>query len=149
MKRVLCTFLSVLLLLSIAAYAFAAESNSSETVIPLEDGGRLVITVVQYSSRAANTVSGYKQIRYEDATGNLCWQAVLSGAYTYNGTSSYCTASEVTVTIYDTAYYTVSKAASRNLNTATASVTMGRTMLGVTVAQNTYHISCDKDGKLS
>ena len=81
----------------------------------------------------------------------LLWKAVLTGTFTYNGTSATCTASSCNVIIYDSDWHEISKSATKSSNTASASVTMGRKFLGITIDKETFYLSlsCDKNGVLS
>ena len=90
-------------------------------------------------------------MNHYNSADELLWKAVLTGTFTYNGTSAACTASSCNVTIYDSNCHEISKSATKSSNTASASVTMGRKFLGITVAKNDYSISlsCDKNGVLS
>lgn len=148
----------VILLLLVFAFslfpirAFAIEQLTvSSEVIWLESGDSLTITISESTSRATGTKTGYAEYLYTGSDGVAKWKAVLSGNFTYTGATSTCTASSCNVTIYDNSWYTVSKTVGKSGNTATATVTMGLKVLGVTVSKPTYNLTltCDKDGNLS
>ena len=153
MKRFLCLgMLIVLFITMIPINAFAAqESVNNDEVIYFDDGSYVAISLSDTGSRATASKSGSKTYTYYSSSGVAQWKAVLSGTFTYTGTSSTCTASSCSVTIYKTDWYTVSKSASKSGNTATAAVTMGRKSLGITVDKKSINISlsCDINGTLS
>lgn len=149
MKCVVSFCLLLVLIVGIfPVYASAAEC--SEQVVYFEDGSYLTITLEEYGSRASGTKSGSKKYAYT-YDGATAWQAVLSGTFTYTGLSATCTSSSCSVTISDSAWYTISKSAGKSGNSATATVTMGRKVTGVTVDKYTANItlSCDANGNLS
>lgn len=150
-------FWAILLLLAFAFSLFPVQAlgieqfTVSKEVIWLEGGESLTITISESTSRASGTKTGAAEYLYSGSDGVAKWKAVLTGTFTYNGTTSTCTASSCSVTIYDTSWYNISKSASKSGNTATATVTMGLKVLGVTVSKPTYDLTltCDKDGNLS
>lgn len=152
MKRIICSILVACLLLTVAPFhAYAAElSDREEEIIYFEDGSYITISVRVNPSRAAGSVSGDKVYTYY-YDGGTAWKAVLTGSFTYTGSSATCTSSSCDVTVYNSAWYTVSKSASRSGNSATASVTMGRKLLGITVEKipTSLKLTCDANGNLS
>lgn len=149
-KRIFSFLLAILIFVSVLPVARAAESVEEE-IIYLEDGQYLVITITESLSRATNSKTGAKMIEWKDTDGALLWKAVLSGTFTYNGTTATCTASSVSVTVYADNWYEVSKTAGKSGASATGSVTMGRKVLGITVAKDTYGmtLTCSPTGTLS
>ena len=83
--------------------------------------------------------------------GTAQWKATLSGSFTYTGSSATCTSSSVDVTVYDSSWYTISKSSNKSGSKATASVTMGEKLAGVTVTKVPISLAmtCDKNGNLS
>lgn len=150
MRKVILLFVLAAMLISlIAVNGFAAEKEM--TVTYFEDGSYIVDTIEVSLARASGSTSGSKTRSYYDNDGVLNWKAVLSGSFTYNDSGATCTSSSVSVTVYDSSWYTISKSSSKSGNTASASVTMDRKVLGVTVEQKAVSISlsCDKNGNLS
>ena len=151
-RRTISFFLALITLLMVPINVSAAENTiNADKTIWFEDGSSMEFIILENTSRASGTKTGTKQATYRDSTGEVCWIATLTGTFTYTGTSSTCTSSTCNVTIYDNAWYVVSKSSSRSGNTATATVTMGLKVLGVTVSKPTYNLTltCDKDGNLS
>ena len=150
MKRIVCLFLLLTMLVSILPVnGTAAEEESRITYF--EDGSYLVETIHIVQSRASNTVSGDKSNTYYGSDGTACWKLVVNGTFTYGNGVPICRSSSGSVTIYDSAWYTISKNASKSGASATMSATMGRKSLGITVQQisNSVTLTCDGNGNLS
>lgn len=144
---------AVLIVMAISILSLPANAASTEEIIVtyFEDGSYMTETIIVSNARASGTKTASKVKNYYDGSGNLDWKATLTGTYTYTGSSSTCTSSSINVTIYDSAWYTISKSATKSGNTAYATVTMGQKMLGVTVSEVPASISlkCDANGNLS
>lgn len=150
MKRVLPIFL----VLTIAIFVFPMYANAAEkenNVVYFDDGSYMTAEVITNRMRASGSVTGNKIKTYYDSEGNTKWKAVLTGSFTYTGSSATCTSASIDVTIYDSNWYVVSKSASKSGNTASASVTMGKKVAGVTVSKvsDNLTLSCDANGNLS
>ena len=150
MKRVLPIFL----VLTIAIFVFPMYANAAEkenNVVYFDDGSYMTAEVITNRMRASGSVTGNKIKTYYDSEGNTKWKAVLTGSFTYTGSSATCTSASIDVTIYDSNWYVVSKSASKSGNTASASVTMGKKVAGVTVSKVSVNLtlSCDANGNLS
>ena len=151
MKRIVSLSIALIMMASLVSVTCFAASDSETKVTYFEDGSYLVETIEESRTRASGTKTGTKTQTYYGSDGESAWKAVLTGTFTYTGSSATCTASSVSVTIYDTSWYTISKSASRSGNTASATVTMGCKLLGVTIDKvtTTPTLTCDKDGNLS
>ena len=151
MKRFSVALLAFAMFISVIPFTgFAEETNEQETII-FEDGSYMTETIIEISARASGTKTGSKVKRYYDADGNLEWTATLTGTFTYTGSGSTCTASSCSITVSNSAWYTVSKSATKSGNTANATVVMGKKVLGVTVTKVSANVSlsCDANGNLS
>lgn len=150
MKRVISVLLAIYLVVVVLPVGgYAAEQK--EEIIYFDDGSYLVIEINHSQERATWRVTGNKRYTYYSSDGTSLWYAVLTGSFDYTGTSSSCTSSSISVTVQDSAWYVISKSASKSGNKATASVTMGEKVLGVTVARVpvSLTLSCDANGNLS
>lgn len=148
MKQIICCAMAVVLIMCMTPVpANAAEME----IIYLDDGSYITVEVQETNSRAAGNISGSKTYTHYGNSGTSDWQAVLTGTFSYTGTSATCTKSSVDVTVYDSAWYVVSKSAGKSGNQATGSVTMGWKKLGVTVERVpvSMTLSCDANGNLS
>lgn len=148
-KRIFSLLLAVLLIAIIPVDASAVNNNTK--IHYLDDGGYIEEVLNISMGRRGGSISGTKTSSKYAADGTLEWQAVLSGTFSYTGSSATCTSSSVRVTIYNTSWYTISKSASRSGNTANATVTMGYKTLGITTNKLTVTpaLSCDANGNLS
>ena len=107
--------------------------------------------IIYVQSRASEQVSGTKPRTYYSDEGTVLWKAVLRGNFLYTGTNATCTYSACDVTVYDSAWYTVSKNPAMEGNKATCDLTMGRKVLGITVSKVPVSmvLTCDANGNLS
>lgn len=152
MKRTISLVLLTALLISVFPLnCFAASVDEEIVVTYLEDGSYIVETIYISQTRASGAKTGSKEAVYYDSNGSAEWKAVLTGTFSYTGSTATCTASSCSVTIYNSNWYVVSKTASKSGNIASADVTMGKKLLGVTVTKVTDSITltCDKNGNLS
>lgn len=150
MKNCLKVVLLVLLIVAMLPVCVFAASET-ENVIYLDNGSYITIELSYMESRASGTKSGSKTYRYNNSDGVEEWRAVLTGSFTYTGTTATCTASSCSVTITNDNWYTVSKTASKSGASALGELTMGRKWLGITVDKETLSmkITCDASGNLS
>lgn len=150
MKRMLSLILiSVVLLCMLPVQSNAVEA--SEKTVYFEDGSYMTVEVFSMEMRASGSVSGSKPYTYYNGSGDALWKAVVTGSFTYTGSSATCNSASVSVTVFDSNWYTISKSAAKSGSTATASVTMGEKRAGVTVTKLPVSLSlkCDKNGNLS
>ncbi len=129
----------------------ASIQSTEERSVYFEDGSYITVTLSEVQTRASGTKSGSKTYRSYTSDGTEEWRAVLTGTFTYTGSSATCTASSCNITISNTAWYVVSKTATKSSNTAKASITMGRKLLGVTIEKKSadLSLSCSANGTLS
>ena len=150
MRKIMCCALAAILMLCIIPiYGNAAERESE--IIRFEDGSYAIVGIVTNEARTSGSISGNKPYTYYSSNGVAQWKAVLSGSFTYTGSSATCTKSNCSVTVYNSEWYTISKSAGKSGNTATGSFSMGRKLMGTTVETKdiTLTLSCDKNGNLS
>lgn len=150
MRRILCCLLVLTMAICALPVLSCAERDSSN-IKYFSDGSYTITEIHRGSVRSSRSVTGSKVNTHYDSDGTAKWKAVLTGSFTYTGSSAKCTSSSANVTIYDSAWFTVSKSASKSGNTASAQITMGRKVSGVTVAKvsSDMTLSCDGNGNLS
>ena len=144
--------LVLLVLIILPANVFAADMpEETEDIIYFDDGSYLVTEILSMDSRALSSKSGSKTSTYYSSTGDEQWSAVLSAVFTYNGAASYCTSCSLDITVTNSAWYVVSQEESREGNTATGELTMGKKFLGITIEKKplTMTLTCDANGNLS
>ena len=153
MKRLIPLIIAVLTIVSMssAVVAYAAQGEVLEEIIWLDNDSYIKVTTQTISTYASGTVTKSKS--YTFYTGDDAqWKTTLNGTFTYNGVTSTCTSSSCSVSIYNsTNWYVVSKSANKSDNTATATVTIGYKVLGITTRKDTYDLTltCDKNGNVS
>lgn len=151
MKRTISCILIAIIFASILPLKGFAVNTEVTNITYFDDGSYMTETIYTFQTRASGTITGSKEKNFYGSDGVLEWKAILTGTFGYTGTNSVCTASSCNITIYDSAWYTISKSATKSGNTAYASVTMGEKRLGVTVNQvpASITLTCDKNGNLS
>ena len=153
MKRAFTLIVLIFLLIAMFPMSVFAEPSSkeAESIIYFDDGSYITIEITSIDTRSTSTRSGKKTYTYHGNNGDIEWKATLSGTFTYNGTTSSCTASRCSVSITDTDWYVVSKTASKSGNSATAELTMGLRYIGITTKKESVSmkLTCDKNGNLS
>lgn len=140
------TLCVVLLMLVLPVTGNAAEQET----IYFADGSYMTVEIIHCAVRTSGNVTGSKKYTYYDDNDASQWKTVLTGSFTYTGSSATCTSSSVDVTIYNSSWYTSYKTASKSGNKAKASVTMkisnNDTTLSVPV---NLTLTCDANGNLS
>lgn len=150
MKRIVIFVLILVLIITLVPCNILATTNDIET-LHFDDGSYITIKMQIVESRATSTKSASKTYTYKNGDGVEEWRAVLSGTFTYTGTSATCTSSSCSVTITDSAWYQVSKTVNKSGASALAELTMGRKVLGITYTKKTINMSitCSPNGSLS
>lgn len=129
----------------------AVNTTENDEIIQFEDGSYITTEISISETRATSTKTASKTYVYKNSSGTEQWRAVLSGTYSYTGTTSNCTSSSCNVTITNTNWYVVSKTVGKSGSSAVAELTMGRKLLGITVDNKTISmkLTCDANGNLS
>ena len=151
MKRILSLVVVTMIIISIIPIACLAQTDNSEKIImQYSDGSYITESVTEYAARASGTKTGTKTRTYYSSNGTTLWKVVLTGSFSFTGTSSTCASSSCNATIYDSAWYVISKSSGKSGNTATASATIGERVLGVTVSRVPVELTltCDANGNL-
>ena len=151
MKRVVTWCLLIAMIGCIIPTFGYAAATEDKIVAVFGDGSYITEEIAVTQPRASGSKAGTKSHTYYSEDGTAKWKATLTGTFSYTGTSATCTGASCNVTIYDSAWHTISKTATKSGNTANASVTIGKKLLGVTVAQipTSISITCDNNGNLS
>ncbi|MBR6825324.1 MAG: hypothetical protein IKM59_02135 [Oscillospiraceae bacterium] len=154
MKKIFSLILAVLLALSTlsAANANVQQSPNSRQVIPMDDGGYMVIEINNSPTLTrAGTTSLSKYYNRYNEDNMLVWRATLTGYFTYDGRTATCTSCTCSVTNFADGWYNISKTVWPDENIAKATLEMGRRTLGITVQRETHNLSmvCDRYGNVS
>lgn len=148
-KFIACILLFTFVLPNVAQAS--AVKEQSEKIIYFDDGSYITVETSVIETRANSTRTGKKTYTGKDSNGDEQWRAVLTGTFTYNGTTATCTSSSCSVTVVNDAWYVVSKSTSKSGSSALGDLTMGRKFIGITVEKKTINmkLTCDKNGTLS
>lgn len=160
-KRIVYTSVVFALLFAFVFPVSAAEKDSGVPSLSyieevFEDGSYFQVTIIETSSdavrRATNTKTGSKVYNYVDSNHKSLWTITVKGSFTYNGSTSKCTNSSVSVKSY-VSNWTVSGAkAWKSGSTAYASAQgKMKNVLGQTTRTVNKQVSltCSPSGKLS
>ena len=160
-KRIVYTSVVFALLFAFVFPVSAAEKDSGVPSLSyieevFEDGSYFQVKIMETSSdavrRATNTKTGSKVYNYVDSNHKSLWTITVKGSFTYNGSTSKCTNSSVSVKSY-VSNWTVSGAkAWKSGSTAYASAQgKMKNVLGQTTRTVNKQVSltCSPSGKLS
>lgn len=160
-KRIVYTSVVFALLFAFVFPVSAAEKDSGVPSLSyieevFEDGSYFQVTIMETSSdavrTATNTKTGSKVYNYVDSNHKSLWTITVKGSFTYNGSTSKCTNSSVSVKSY-VSNWTVSGAkAWKSGSTAYASAQgKMKNVLGQTTRTVNKQVSltCSPSGKLS
>lgn len=150
-KSFLALFLVIAMVLPLNAMA-VGNQQAADNVVYHADGGYTVIEIETVDTRAAYTRVGSKTATRYDADNNVLFAIKLTATFECNNVSSAnCISCACTVTISDTNWYEVSKVTTKDGNTASAEVVMGKKILGITYTKETTNlvITCSPNGILS
>lgn len=154
MRRTVSIFLAVLTIISFlpSSTVHAEQSTMIESNIILpDDEGYIEIVESQVAPIAFGTITKkgliYVMMKTGILYGLLSWQRHLH----IMERLLFALHPSCDVTILSSTWYVVSKSATKGGNTAKATVTMGRKLVGVTIDKETYNITltCDKNGNVS
>lgn len=158
MKRFFVFCLSFILLISASGLHATAndktyQQSTAATVEYFDDGSYIVITIAEQETAlfAASTKSGSKALDYYNSNNEKEWTVTVHGTFSYTGTSSSCTASSVSYTIYNDLWKVKSATASKSANKAIGDFTCKFYLLGIPVktVEQSVTLSCSKTGVLS
>ena len=160
-KRIVYTSVVFALLFAFVFPVSAAEKDSGVPSLSyieevFEDGSYFQVTIMETSSdavrRATNTKTGSKVYNYVDSNHKSLWTITVKGSFTYNGSTSKCTNSSVSVKSY-VSNWTVSGAKVWKSGSTAYASAQGKmkNVLGQTTRTVNKQVSltCSPSGKLS
>lgn len=122
------------------------------TVEYLPDGSYIVTTITEGPTMRDGTKTASKSMHNYNANDELQWMIVVTGTFTYNGTTAQCTnVSGSTSIVATNSWSKVSEEYMKSGATATYTVTFGIKTLGIALSQRDFsvHLTCDANGNLS
>ncbi|MBQ8001751.1 MAG: hypothetical protein IJ298_11270 [Ruminococcus sp.] len=155
MKR---TLIITLVLTLIMGAIFCLPANAAQTVEKTEttieylDNGDYIETTITYYETNARvaTKSGSKTSTYSGSDGEAKWSVTVNGTFTYNGTTSSCTSSSRSTSVYASNWSIKSSSASKSGYCATATATATYKVLLVSSDYTlTVNLYCSPYGILS
>ena len=152
MKKLICfTLIAVMLTLWMPTCVSAQEMAMDGEIIPLENGGYILIEISDSPNINRATTTKSKSYTCYNGDDEIQWKATLNGSFTYDGRIATCTYSTCDVTIYDSHWYQISKSVWADGNIARATLEMGERSLGITILRETHNLSmvCDRYGNVS
>ncbi len=151
MKKKLLCMVVLAMIIPILITSASAVCDDKTVVKYYDDGSYLTEEINEYTVRASGSKTGSKSHTYYNSDDTALWKVTLTGKFTYTGSTSSCTSSSISSTMYDSAWYTISKSASKSGKKATGTASIGEKLLGVTVRTIPVNLSlsCDANGKLS
>lgn len=151
MRRIVSVMLVIALCISGMTINVKGIEVDGEITTRFADGGYIIESVTENSARLTGSKSGYKSYKYYESNGKMAWCVDIFGNFVYTGATSTCIASNISVTVYDTAWAEIARNSSESGNSAVGQVTMGRYSLGALVESKTVNLrlTCDANGNLS
>ena len=153
MKRIIPIILTLVMLCCsvLCVPVSAATAEKVTTTIEYLDNGDYIETVIAWENsltRASKTATKTKN--YKNADGDVMWSVTVRGTFTYDGTTSTCTAVSRSTTAPASAWSIKSSSCSKSGNTATANATATYTLLGISQDYSmSVKLTCAADGTLS
>ncbi|MCD7949292.1 MAG: hypothetical protein LUG12_03380 [Erysipelotrichaceae bacterium] len=148
MKRVLIILLSAMLML----IPTPVMAKDYEVVTEYLDNGMIVETQIEEISYYSNrTKTGSKTAKYKDSDGNVLFTVKVSGTFQYDGNTATCTKSSATTSVVNSNWKIADSSASKSGNTAKATATAKKYILGVIVDTQSIKVTlkCSETGSLS
>ncbi len=160
MKKIIATFIVLILIFSLTLSAYAYEEQEYSVVYtssePLGDGYTLEVTVTQGQpirtyGLTTYRVDGYKTMKISNSDGDLEWSARLYGLFEYTNFNCSCIDSNITYTIYNNKWRISSATSTESGNKAIGYVTAKYYVLGVNTKtlNETITLTCSATGVLS
>ena len=157
MKKTISSILLLIMLFTTAipCYAESRMSNFDDSSIEFFSDGSYMTTTIQIeseaSTRATSTKTGSKIDRFYDSDGVLQWTITLKGTFTYNGSTSTCTNSEVSYSVSDSKWKVKEAVASKSGSSAIGDFVVKRYALLIPVQTESVHmtLTCSANGTLS
>mgnify|MGYP003373338261 CR=1 FL=1 len=146
-------FLLSVLFSPISVYANDTILSSQKEY--LENGDYFEITTIEHDTNSffatSKTITASRTAKYVTSSGKVCWSVTVTVTFTYNGSTSKCTASKVSAISNNSNWRIASKNSSRSGNTASATATANlyKGSKIIKTATKTVTLSCSKNGTLS
>ena len=109
---------------------------------------RNMLNSLQDDRGITQTVNYTKTTYSKDSSGNKLWSVSVTGSFFYNGSTVYCTGCSHQTGVYNNAWSIISSGSSYSGNTASATATAQKRILGIITDQQTLNVTltCNPDG---
>ena len=127
----------------------ALEETSNVTYY--ENGYYFETSITALNSEARSAKEGSKTVYCKDSSGKTLWTVTVNGRFTYNGSTSSCTAATISTSVKDANWKITNKSSSKTGNTAKATATAICYLNGnpINSQTKTVTLKCNANGKLS
>ena len=155
MKKIITYLTTLTLIFLLSTSTIAAQQQTNSNIEFFADGSYLVTTINEehssYSTYATIIKTGSKTLTYYNDEGESLWAAIVTGTFSYTGSTSTCTESDISYTIYDTVWRITSASASTSGNTAIGNITAKKYFGGLSLqtVERTVTLTCSPTGVLS
>ncbi len=151
MKKIKIILLSCICSLSLLNITKVKASEYDIKTEYLGNGIYLETYIEENEMFSTNTKTGTKTANYKNAAGDILFWVKVKGVFTYTGKSSKCTSSSVEAKALASNWKVSNSTSSKSNNTAIATTTGKRYMLGIVVETRNekVQLSCSANGKLS
>lgn len=158
MKKILAIILCSFMVLSVFTLNVFAESDNVEVLESIEyfeDGSYIVTTITEEANtsitRTTYGKTGSKTATIYNSDDEAMVVLKVTGTFSYTGSSSTCTASSVSYTIYNDNWKVTSATASKSGNKAIGEFTSKRytLLIPVQTVNSTVTLTCSNSGTLS
>ena len=108
------------------------------------------IWIAPVRTEAPNSITAVKALTYRDSNGSVCWEAMLTASFIYDGSSSACTGASLSFTSCDSAYSLTSSCTSHSGSQAYSSYSITCQLLDIPI-KTTHHtltLTCDPNGNV-
>lgn len=156
--KTLCGLLTLALLCSILTPAGTTQAatkvvKNDSQIIPLEDGTITVveIEVPEISTYSVRTTSGFKAAKNLNSDGTINWRFVLNASFRFDLIAATCTSCSTDYSIANSEWKISNVSCSKSGDSAYASFTAKRYILGVCVKtrNESLKFTCSPKGDLS
>ena len=147
MRKILKSLLCLILLAGVFPYKISANNNiiqEENIYVEIEIGDPTYSEKISlYSTK--KTVSNYKNYHYKNDKGQILWTVKVTGTFEYDGTTSKCISSSVSVLNINREWQVFTKNASKSGNQARGMVIMRYTP-AMALHPVTVTLSCSPTG---
>ena len=124
----------------------SASEQAQQEKLCFSDGSYILVEITSVQARASGGITGSQHYTYYNSNDVRQWRATVTGTFTYDGTTSTCTAVSTSFTAYVSGWNLDSVSKYKSGNKA-----IGDFYLSYSAWETSVRVTltCDKNGKLS